>query len=144
MEQNGRPGPGRPGRADAAVPADRAHILFVDDDANLVELARLMLTRLGCRATVCTDSTVALRLFRDQPDRFDAVITDQIMPGLSGTELAVLLRAVRPDLPVVLCTGGSHDTEELARNAGITEILWKPLTSRSLATLLHRLLSPRR
>ena len=103
-----------------------------------------MLTRLGCRATVCTDSTVALRLFRDQPDRFDAVITDQIMPGLSGTELAVLLRAVRPDLPVVLCTGGSHDTEELARNAGITEILWKPLTSRSLATLLQRMLSPRR
>ena len=144
MEQNGRPGPGRPGRADPAVPAVRAHILFVDDDANLAELARLMLTRLGCRATVCTDSTVALRLFRDQPDRFDAVITDQIMPGLSGTELAVLLRAVRPDLPVVLCTGGSHDTEELARNAGITEILWKPLTSRSLATLLHRLLSPRR
>ena len=91
MEQNGRPGPGRPGRADAAVPAVRAHILFVDDDANLAELARLMLTRLGCRATVCTDSTVALRLFRDQPDRFDAVITDQIMPGLSGTELAVLL-----------------------------------------------------
>ena len=144
MEQNGRLGPGRPGRADAAVPAVRAHILFVDDDANLAELARLMLTRLGCRATVCTDSTVALRLFRDQPDRFDAVITDQIMPGLSGTELAALLRAVRPDLPVVLCTGGSHDTEELARNAGITEILWKPLTSRSLATLLHRLLSPRR
>ena len=144
MEQNSRPGPGRPGRADAAVPAVRAHILFVDDDANLAELARLMLTRLGCRATVCTDSTVALRLFRDQPDRFDAVITDQIMPGLSGTELAALLRAVRPDLPVVLCTGGSHDTEELARNAGITEILWKPLTSRSLATLLHRLLSPRR
>ena len=144
MEQNSRPGPGRPGRADAAVPAVRAHILFVDDDANLAELARLMLTRLGCRATVCTDSTVALRLFRDQPDRFDAVITDQIMPGLSGTELAALLRAVRPDLPVVLCTGGSHDTEELARGAGITEILWKPLTSRSLATLLHRLLSPRR
>ena len=144
MEQNGRPGPGRPGRTDAAVPAVRTHILFVDDDANLAELARLMLTRLGCRATVCTDSTVALRLFRDQPDRFDAVITDQIMPGLSGTELAALLRAVRPDLPVVLCTGGSHDTEELARNAGITEILWKPLTSRSLATLLQRMLSPRR
>ena len=144
MGNNGTRTAHRHGRANNATTGVRAHILFVDDDANLVELARLMLTRLGCRATVCTDSAVALRLFRDQPDRFDAVITDQIMPGLYGTELAALLRAVRPDLPVVLCTGGSHDTEELARGAGITEILWKPLTSRSLATLLHRLLSPRR
>ena len=87
----------------------------------------------------------ALAVLRDLPSgSVDAVITDQIMPGLSGTELAALLRAVRPDLPVVLCTGGSHDTEELARGAGITEILWKPLTSRSLATLLQRMLSPRR
>ena len=117
-------------------------MLFIDDDAILAKLVRIMLERLGCEVTTVTDSPAGLQLVLDQLDRFDLVLTDQVMPGLSGTALAARIRAVRPDLPVVLCTGGSYDDEHQARQAGISAILLKPLTSRDLAALLDRSLEP--
>ena len=70
------------------------------------------------------------------------VLTDQVMPDVSGIDLAARIHAVRPDLPVVLCTGGNQHDEHRARRAGIRAILLKPITSRDLAALLDRLLLP--
>ena len=117
-------------------------MLFIDDDAILAKLVRIMLERLGCEVTTVTDSPAGLQLVLDQLDRFDLVLTDQVMPGVSGTALAARIRAIRPDLPVVLCTGGSHNDQRQAQRDGIREILLKPITSRDLAALLDRLLKP--
>ena len=135
----GRTGPAR--GAGPARPA-RARVLFVDDDANLCKLARIMLERIGCEVTTVTDGSAGLQLVLDRPERFDLVLTDQVMPDVSGIDLAARIHAVRPDLPVVLCTGGNQHDEHRARRAGITEILLKPVTSRDLAALLDRLLLP--
>ena len=81
-------------------------------------------------------------LVLDRPERFDLVLTDQVMPDVSGIDLAARIHAVRPDLPVVLCTGGNQHDEHRARRAGIRAILLKPITSRDLAALLDRLLKP--
>ena len=118
----------------------RARVLFVDDDANLGTLARIMLEQIGCEVTIAASGPAGLQLVLDRPERFDLVLTDQVMPELSGMALAARIRAVRPDLPVVLCTGGSHHDEHRARRAGVREVLLKPLTSRDLAALLDRLL----
>jgi CheY-like chemotaxis protein len=144
MNNNGTRRAHRSGRTDRVVHPVRGHVLFVDDDPTLAALVQLMLTRLDCRVTICTESAEALRLFRAQPHRFDMVITDQVMPGLTGTDLAAQVRTIRPDVPVVLCTGGNHHTPEMVRTAGISAILTKPLTSRSLASLLHRMLRTHR
>lgn len=120
----------------------RARVLFIDDDANLGKLARIMLERLGCEVTIATSGPAGLQLVLDRPERFDLVLTDQVMPDVSGIDLAARIHAVRPDLPVVLCTGGNQHDEHRARRAGIRAILLKPITSRDLAALLDRLLLP--
>ena len=134
----------QPGRGRVKRPATqgRRRVLFIDDDANLARLAYIMLEHHGCEVTTATEGPTGLQLVLDQPDRFDLVITDQVMPELTGIALAARIRSVRPDLPVVLCTGGSHDDEEQARQAGIREVVFKPLNSLDLGALLDRLLPP--
>jgi DNA-binding NtrC family response regulator len=83
-------------------------------------------------------------LFQEDPARFDVVITDQVMPGLTGTDLARAMLAVRSELPVILCTGFSTTiTSQQARELGIREFLMKPLVTRQLAESLRRVLDAR-
>ena len=135
-----------PARGACPARPARARVLFIDDDANLGKLARIMLERLGCEVTIATSGPAGLQLVLDRPERFDLVLTDQVMPGMDGVHcipvLAARIHAVRPDLPVVLCTGGNQHDEHRARRAGIRAILLKPITSRDLAALLDRLLLP--
>jgi signal transduction histidine kinase/ActR/RegA family two-component response regulator len=116
-------------------------ILFIDDEKMLAEMGRIMLERLGYRVTVCTSSTEALTLFQNQPDLFDAVITDQTMPGITGIDLARGLLQIRPDLPIILITGYSNlVNEEQAKAAGIKGFLMKPLAKKDMAQLLRTVL----
>lgn len=97
---------GVPTAAEHAV-KNNGHILVVDDEEVLAHLFAEILKTHGYQVTVFSDSREALRRFYSTPAEFDAVISDQTMPGLTGVELAHALRVLRPELPIILCTGYS-------------------------------------
>jgi PAS domain S-box-containing protein len=120
-----------------SMPTGQEHVLFVDDEEILAELGKTMLERLGYQVTMCTESTKALSLFEEHPDRFDILVTDQTMPGMTGFDLARKALHLRPDIPVILCTGYSNlVNEQAAQQAGIRGFIMKPLTKKGLAELL--------
>ena len=122
------------------LPVRSGRVLFVDDETVLVEMGRRMLERLGYDVTAVSSSLKALDLFREGPDRFDLVITDQTMPYMTGAHLAREILAVRRDIPVILYTGFSEAiSEEKAKSIGIREILMKPLTLNSLSCAIQRI-----
>lgn len=125
-------------------------ILLVDDEENLVFGTERMLKRLGYKVIARTDPLVALQLFRSAPEQFDLIITDQAMPHMNGTELARELTRIRPDIPVILCTGydtiSSGDADDIGETAEfISELALKPLIRGEIATMIRRVLddSPR-
>ena len=129
---------------DTATPIVRGNgerVLVVDDEEALVAVASEVLTRIGYDPVGCADGAAALAVFEDSTERIDAVIADEVMPGLTGTQLATALRKRSPDLPIVLMSGytGPMLTER-ALGAGITEILKKPVQSREIAGVLARVL----
>jgi PAS domain S-box-containing protein len=130
-------------QSEVPVPRGRGErVLVVDDEAALVALTSEVLKRLGYEPVAFSDGAAALAGFDAAPQDFDAVIADEVMPGLTGTELARKLRERRADLPIVLVSGyiGPMMTER-ARAAGVDEILKKPVQSRELAAALARVLS---
>jgi signal transduction histidine kinase/ActR/RegA family two-component response regulator len=127
--------------AEGAMPTGHEHILFIDDEEMLVEVGQELLEELGYRITASTDSARALALFRADPSRFDLVVTDQTMPNLTGIELAKEIIALKPDTPVILCTGFSHLVNaDTARAAGIRAFAMKPLTKREIAKTIRQVL----
>jgi len=121
------------------------HVLVVDDEESLVRLAAQTLSELGYTTAGFTASAMALDAFLANPDQFDAVITDESMPGTSGTELIRTMRTTRPTLPIVLVSGYlSAAVVRRAREAGASEVLRKPLSARQLAAALERALQPAR
>lgn len=116
-------------------------VLVVDDEEALVRLATDTLTGLGYVPVGFTSSREALAAFTAHPDRFDAVLTDERMPGLSGSELIRALRQVRPSVPVVLVSGylGAAVVRR-AREAGADAVLGKPVARHELASALARVL----
>jgi CheY-like chemotaxis protein/anti-sigma regulatory factor (Ser/Thr protein kinase) len=117
-------------------------LLVVDDEPDLVALVEEMLRGLGYHPVGHVDSTMALEALRQDPRSFAAVITDEVMPGLSGTQLTQALRQHAPHLPVLLVSGyGGALLAQRAAAAGVTRVLSKPLQradlSRALAELLH-------
>lgn len=123
------------------IPGGDESILYVDDEEKIVILGRRILKKLGYKVTVRTNGMEALELFRTDPLRFDLVITDQTMPKMTGDVLARELMVIRPDIPVILCTGFSHTvTAEKAREIGIKEYLMKPIIPRVLGETVRRVL----
>lgn len=123
------------------VPGGGETILVVDDEPSVADVTRMTVEQLGYTAISVTDSTQALELFRCRPDDFQMVITDQNMPGLTGDALAKALLAIRPDLPVVMCTGYSARLDAaIARQTGARAFIMKPLDRRELANTLVQLL----
>jgi PAS domain S-box-containing protein len=116
-------------------------ILFIDDEAVQVQTVQYMLERLGYQVTGQSNAMEALRIFRSQPDAFDLVITDQTMPHITGDKLARELLTLRPDLPVLLCTGFSEAIdEEGAKAIGIKEFLMKPYAVGEITEKIRRAL----
>ena len=123
------------------LPGGKERILLVDDEDLLVTVVREMLTRLGYDVVGRTSSVEALELFRRQPDGFDLVITDQTMPHMTGADFAEALLRIRPDLPIILCTGFSEViTEEEAKAIGIREFVMKPMAAGEIAQIIRRVL----
>ena len=117
-------------------------LLVVDDEPDLIGLALEMLKKMGYESEGYIDSTAALQALREHPQHFAAVITDEVMPGLSGTRLTEALREFAPHVPVLLVSGyGGMLLAQRAAAAGVTRVLSKPLQradlSRALAELLR-------
>ncbi|MBD3418961.1 MAG: PAS domain S-box protein [Chitinivibrionales bacterium] len=128
--------------AEADIPGGKERILFIDDEEMLNTLVEEMLTGLGYTVTVFNDSQNALQAFRKSPQSCDLVITDQTMPGLTGIELSQQLLALRPELPIILCTGYSKFVDEdIAREAGIRRFIMKPLRKKELARKIREALT---
>jgi PAS domain S-box-containing protein len=114
-------------------------VLVVDDEASLVTLMTDTLADLGYRPFGHTSSAAALAAFQARPDDFDVIVTDERMPGLSGTALVREVRALRPDIPILLASGFlGGSIGEQAYAAGADEVLQKPLAARELALALAR------
>jgi two-component system cell cycle sensor histidine kinase/response regulator CckA len=119
----------------------RENILFVDDEAFQADIAQQMLSRLGYRLTTCTSSNGALELFRQSPQEFDLVITDMTMPHMPGDVLARELISIRPDIPIIVCTGYSDRMDsEIADEIGIRELVMKPVVMKEIAQIIRRVL----
>jgi PAS domain S-box-containing protein len=116
-------------------------ILFVDDEQTLVTMSKQMLELLGYQAVTRTSSIEAFELFQHDPYRFDLIITDMTMPNMTGEKLAGKVLDIRPDIPVILCTGYSEQiTEQRAKELGIKAFLMKPLVMKDLADKIRDVL----
>ncbi len=116
-------------------------ILFVDDEPSLVNLFKQNLERLGYAVTGMADSLSALECFKSDPQKYDLVITDMAMPQMAGEQMALEMLKIRPDLPILICTGHSqHVDEKRAKQLGIRGYISKPLDRKELAMAVAKLL----
>jgi len=121
--------------------AGRERLLIVDDEPFLARLWVTLLESLGYRCVACSSAAEALTAFRGAPESFDLVITDLVMPGMTGDALAREILRIRPDIPIILCTGFSHTmTEAAAKAIGFRAYLEKPLGRRELAQAIRSVL----
>ena len=134
-----------PVSSEEPVPGGTERILFVDDEEPIARLGCMMLERLGYTVIVSTRGGEALDVFRAAPQGFDLVITDHTMPAMTGAHLAQELRRLRPDLPVILCSGFSHTMNvDRAQALGLDAFLLKPFLHRDLGVMVRRVLEQRR
>lgn len=114
-------------------------ILYVDDEPQIVDMAQEMLATLGYRVEGVVGSVEAFERFSRFPDRFDMVITDQTMPGMTGCDLAKKVWELRPEIPVILCSGFNDLVNpESARLLGICEYVMKPYSKQEIAMKIRR------
>ena len=119
-------------------------ILLVDDESNVMEMATRILERLGYKVTSQTDSASALEIFWSNPDEFDLLITDYTMPKLTGLDFAREARLIRPDMPILLCTGFSEKiTSERMKELGMG-LLMKPYGMREISEEVRKILDERK
>jgi len=117
-------------------------ILFVDDEALQTEMTELLLTKLGYNVVTCNDGIKALNIFLHGKETFDLVITDMMMPKMSGRDLAGKIIKIRPDIPIILCSGFNDDIPQDTRDyAGITQFLTKPIGLKELSHTIRKALS---
>ncbi|MEW6258582.1 MAG: PAS domain S-box protein [Thermodesulfobacteriota bacterium] len=123
------------------VPTGSDRILLVDDEKSIAEMERRMLERLGYTVSSFTSSEEALRRFEENPQDFDVVLTDLSMPKPTGIQLAQRMLAIRPDIPIILCTGYSDmiDANEI-KDYGIRAVAPKPLAVEVLAVMIRQVL----
>jgi CheY-like chemotaxis protein/anti-sigma regulatory factor (Ser/Thr protein kinase) len=123
------------------VPMGTEHLLIVDDEKPIVYLIKVMLERYGYQVTSTSESPEALRAFKQFPELFDMVITDYAMPKMNGIDLAKELLKIRPDLPILLCTGfNDSENQTKALQSGIKACINKPIQADQLALLVRKTL----
>ena len=124
-----------------ALVTGTGRILFVDDEEDIVSACRGILERLGYNVSATVNPIEALRIFDAQPQSFDCVLTDMTMPKMTGLELSEQLLRIRPDIPIILCTGFSLGlTESVIQDAGIRDLLIKPVIASELSSTIHEVL----
>jgi PAS domain S-box-containing protein len=123
------------------LPVGDENILVVDDEEVIAEMEKQMLESLGYKVSIFTSSLEALLAFRNQPGEFDAVITDMTMPDMTGIELMQLIRNIRPNIPIILCSGFSEQiNKDKAAKMGIQKYLMKPVQRKDFAFAMREIL----
>lgn len=116
-------------------------ILYIDDEKPLVDLGQKILESHGYKVTTRTSSIEALELFKVKADKFDLVVTDMTMPNMTGKELAKQINRIRPDIPIILCSGFSTNiTDETAKDSGIRKFVNKPILRAELLQTIRQVL----
>ena len=130
--------PGADAKPSEQFPTGNESILFVDDEKSLIDLGRTLLERLGYRVETRASSIDAIEAFRADPGKYDLVISDMTMPKMSGDELARAIKAIRSDIPIILCSGFSDRIDARVKEAiGISAFLMKPVTYADLANTVR-------
>jgi CheY-like chemotaxis protein len=128
-------------RITSPVEGGTERILIVDDEEQIVRMIQQMLEKLGYHVTARTSSIETLEAFRAAPDKFDLVITDMTMPNMTGVELARKLIEIRPDIPIIICTGFSEKiSAHKARTMGIRGYVMKPVIRSKLVKKIKKVL----
>ncbi|MBU4263881.1 MAG: response regulator [Proteobacteria bacterium] len=124
-----------------SVPMGHERILMVDDEEQVISILRQILEGLGYTVTALTGSIATWQAFSSHPQDYDLVITDMTMPDMTGTELALKILRLRPDMPIVLCTGFNEQiSEEKAKSLGIRAYITKPVLRNDFAVVVRRTL----
>ena len=122
-------------------PTGNESILLVDDEKSVARLEAQVLTRLGYNVTFYVSSQDALEAFQNNINGFDLVITDMTMPEMTGDHLAEAILSIRPDMPIIICTGFSERiNEERAEQIGAKGFLMKPVTKFDMARMVRKML----
>lgn len=115
---------------------------LLDDEQAIVDMSKRILEHAGHEVYAFTSSLKALETCRSHPDRFDLIITDMTMPGMTGADLSVELLKTRPDIPIVICTGFSESsTPERTRAIGMREVLMKPVPADQMKGAIQRIVA---
>lgn len=123
------------------IPRGTERMLLVDDEKDVLKMLKEMSEHLGYQVTAVSDSTEAYAIFSTRPEDFDLVVTDQTMPGLTGLVLAQKIFALKPRMPVIICTGFSEAlTEGKAKELGIAGYIMKPVVMGDFARVVRRAL----
>ena len=131
-------------KSEAPPPTGTEKILFVDDEPDLVDLGKMILEKLGYGVTATSSSCEALALFQADPSRFDLLVTDMTMPSLTGEDLTREVLSIRPDIPVLLCTGFSHRIDAVnAKHIGVRALIMKPYATGQIAEAVRSALDGR-
>jgi CheY-like chemotaxis protein len=115
-------------------------ILLVDDEQAFLEAQSEILRRFGYFVVPSHSGVAALELFKGNPDEFDLIITDEIMPGMAGSEMCRRMREVRPELPVIIVTAGLELARTLKKASlyGVRQVLLKPVLKKDLRLAIER------
>ena len=127
------------------TPRGNERILFVDDNETIVNVVETMLQFLGYKVTAFTDAQEAVKVFSEKPSEFDLVITDYVMPNLTGVDIAQKMIRIRSDIPIILCTGYSNlISSEKAMAIGFRGFILKPFNYQEFAELIRRVLDQKK
>ena len=127
---------------DQVLPSGTECILFVDDEQAITNMSKVMLENLGYKVIAETSSVDALTSFKNQPDEIDVVITDLTMPHMTGLELAREFQRIRPDTPIILCSGYvAKIPVDKAKSMGVQAVVSKPVSRRTIAEVIRGVLS---
>ncbi len=130
-----------PGEQSRPIRGGSERILLIDDELSILKMEQQMLERLGYTVTARAGSLEALETLRSDPEAFDLVVTDMTMPNMTGIQLAAELKMVRPELPIVLCTGFNNlVNDEKCRANGIQGFVMKPVIMKELASTIREVL----
>lgn len=123
------------------IPMGNESILFVDDEESIVKITQRSLERFGYKVTGRTSSVEALEAFKNDPAKFDLVITDMTMPNMTGEDLAKELMSIKPGIRVIICTGFSDRIDEgKAKDLGISSFVMKPISANEIAKTIREVL----
>lgn len=123
------------------LPMGNENILLVDDEEQIIQMERQMLEKLGYKVTTRISSRHALETFVKLPNKFDLVITDMTMPGMTGYQLSKKIKKIRPDIPIILCSGYTqYISEEKIREIGVSAFVLKPMTMIDLSKITRKIL----